>query len=296
MGETTPVIMEVALNGVTRKDQNPAAPVLPDEIAADALRCLDAGAAIVHTHSDTPGEAPREIADRYLEAYEPILAQRSDAILYPTVGFGGDPAARFDHQVHLAAAGAIRSGILDPGSVNLGATGPDGWPVAMDFVYVNTPNDIRRMAEICEGERLGPSIAIFEPGFLRVVVAAKRAHALPQGALVKFYFSAGGYLGAGEPIFSPPPIREALDLYLAMLGDCGLPWAVAVLGGSVFDTEIAALALDRGGHLRVGLEDAQTAESNLAEVRRGAALARAHGRTLASCAETSKLLNLPRAV
>ena len=41
-------------------------------------------------------------------------------------------------------------------------------------------------------------ISIFEPGFLRVVLAYYNAGALPAGTLVKFYFSEGGYLGAVE--------------------------------------------------------------------------------------------------
>ena len=290
-----PVILEVALNGVTTKATNPAAPEEPKEIAEDALRCLGAGAAIIHTHHDRPTAPARASADRYLEAYRPILEQRPDAILYPTVGFGGERDQRFDHQVHLAEAGAIRAGILDPGSVNLTATGEDGWPMPMDFAYVNNPNDIRRMAEICETQQLGPSIAIFEPGFLRVIVAAHEAGALPPGALVKFYFSAqNGRGGRGEPIFSAPPIPEALDLYLAMRGGCDFPWAVAVLGASIFDTPIAELAVERGGHLRVGLEDAQQAASNLAEVERAAALAEAHGRALATPDRAAELLALPR--
>ena len=64
---------------------------------------------------------------------------------------------------------------------------------------------------------LGASIAIFEPGFLQVVLAYAREGALPPGTLVKFYFAGGGYLGGGEPLWGAPPILEALDLYLAML-------------------------------------------------------------------------------
>ena len=96
---------------------------------------------------------------------------------------------------------------------------------------------------------------MFEPGFLRVVLAYQNAGALPAGTLVKFYFSEGGYLGGGDPLWGMPPIPEALDAYLAMLGDAPIPWAVAVLGGSLLDAPIARLALERGGHLRVGLED-----------------------------------------
>ena len=97
----------------------------------------------------------------------------------------------------------------------------------IDYVYTNSPNDIRIMMGECERLGLGPSTAIFEPGFLRVVLAAWEKGSLPAGTMIKFYFSAGGYLGEGEPIFSAPPIPEALDLYLAMLGDADLPWAVA---------------------------------------------------------------------
>jgi uncharacterized protein (DUF849 family) len=288
-----PVVLEVALNGVTRKAQNPAAPETPAEIAADALACFDAGAAIVHTHTTQPAATPEECAAQYLAAYRPVLAQRPDAILYPTVGFGIPGAARFDHAAHLASAGAIRCSVLDPGSVNLGASGADGLPVPMDFVYVNSPNDVRHMTEICRAHRLGPSIAIFEPGFLRVILAMHRKGALPAGALVKLYFSAGGYLTDGEPSFSAPPIPEALEMYLAMLRGTDLPWAVAVLGGSLLDTPIAELAVARGGHLRVGLEDFAQAKSNVDEVRRAKALCEKHGRRLASCAEAEELLGIP---
>ena len=35
------VVIEVAVNGVTRKDRNPTAPETPDEVAADALALGD---------------------------------------------------------------------------------------------------------------------------------------------------------------------------------------------------------------------------------------------------------------
>ena len=44
------VIVEAAINGTTTKDRNPHVPRRPDEIARDALDCLQAGAAVVHNH------------------------------------------------------------------------------------------------------------------------------------------------------------------------------------------------------------------------------------------------------
>ncbi|MFD6198072.1 3-keto-5-aminohexanoate cleavage protein [Mycobacteriaceae bacterium NPDC060252] len=43
--------LKACLNGVRRKDQHPAIPCTPAEIAADAVACRDAGAAAVHVHA-----------------------------------------------------------------------------------------------------------------------------------------------------------------------------------------------------------------------------------------------------
>lgn len=255
-----PVIIEAAINGVANKARNPHVPCEPAEIAADALACLTAGAAIVHNHIDQFGSEPPAAAARYLEGWRPVLAERPDAILYPTVGFGADVVARYGHVPLLAEAGAIRMSLFDSGSVNLGALAADGLPggAAMDLVYANSFGDVRHMAALCERHRLGPSVAVFEPGFLRTVLAYWRAGRLPRGTFVKFYF--GGehdYLGDSRRgvSFGLPPTPTALAAYLELLGDCPLPWAVAVIGGDLFASELPRLALERGGHLRVGLED-----------------------------------------
>lgn len=293
MSDPAPALIEVALNGITSKEQNPSVPREPGEIVADALRSFEAGAAIVHTHIDDFALSPEAAAARYLEAYEPIVAARPDAILYPTIGGGSSVAERYGHHEILARSGTIRAGVLDPGSVNLGAIGPDGLPGAINFVYVNSPHDIQHMLDVCNRNAIGASIAIYEPGFLRVVLAVHAAGKLPPGSLVKFYFSESGYLSEGSPIFSAPPIPEALDLYLAMLGDSGLPWAVAILGGSILDSPVARIALERGGHLRVGLEDHVAAKSNVAEVDRARALCAEFGRSVATPADAAQLLGLP---
>jgi uncharacterized protein (DUF849 family) len=293
MSERLPVILEVAVNGVTQPEQNPAVPREPAAIADDALRCLEAGAAIVHSHTHDPIRPADEAAELYLEAFRPILAERPDAILYPTIGFGDGIEARYGHHERLAAEGVIRQGLLDPGSVNLGSVAADGGAPGFDFVYANPLSEVHYEVEACRRLGLGPSIAIFEPGFLRVVLAYQRAGRLPHGALVKFYFSRGGYFGGGEPSFSPPPIPEALDLYLAMIEGTDLCWAVAVLGGSIFDSPIAERAVERGGHLRVGLEDDMGAVSNVAEVDRARGLCEKHGRPLATPAEAAAILELP---
>ena len=104
MSEARPVVLEVALNGATTKQRNAAVPREPVEVAADAIACLDAGATIIHTHSDLPTLGGEEGAARYHEAYRPILDARPDAILYPTIAFDPEnrPEAKYGHQRFLA--------------------------------------------------------------------------------------------------------------------------------------------------------------------------------------------------
>ena len=96
-----PVIIEVALNGATKRDRNPHVPITPAEVAADALECLEAGAAIVHQH-DQHGDAEGMAADS-LEAYAEILAARPDAICYPTTSWGGPIEQRWSHHFSVSA-------------------------------------------------------------------------------------------------------------------------------------------------------------------------------------------------
>ncbi|HET9731028.1 MAG TPA: 3-keto-5-aminohexanoate cleavage protein [Acidimicrobiia bacterium] len=291
---TDPVIIEAALNGVTNPQRNARVPATPDALAHDALECIDAGATVIHTHAPNIAVPPEEAAEQYAATYRAVLDRHPNAICYPTTGIGPTIEQRYEHIAMLAAQGLIRAGFVDTGSVNLGGTGSDGLPTDFTYVYTNTFADVAHKMRVCREQRLGPSVAIFEPGFLRVVLAYQRAGALPAGTLVKFYFSGGGYLGGGDPLWGAPPIAEALDLYLAMLGDAPIPWAVAVLGGSLLDTPVARLALERGGHLRVGLEDWDDGPSNLEQVDAAVKLCHDVGRDVASTDQTAALLQLPQ--
>jgi uncharacterized protein (DUF849 family) len=292
-----PVIIEVAVNGVTKTDANPHVPITPDEIAAEAIRCMDAGAAIVH-HHDMIGD-PESAARLSLEHFEQVLSQRPDALLYPTTAFGAtDIEYRWRHHFTLADKGVLRMAFLDPGSANLAGYGEDGLPRPVANVYTNTFADIAWLMEQCERLQVGPSMAIFEPGFLRVPLAYERAGKLPAGAFVKLYFGAGGSTG-GLPglAFGLPPTKPSFDAYLAMLDGSRLPWAVAVLSGDCVASGMARWALEAGGHVRVGLEDfgGDRTPGNEELVREVVALAGEVGRPVATPSEAAALLGLPSA-
>jgi uncharacterized protein (DUF849 family) len=287
----TPVIIEAAINGATKKSTNPNVPVTPDEIAADALACFAAGAAIVHAHCDPPGGPDDEVAERYLSAFRQVWAERPDALIYPTINFGA-AGLSFGHLPIMAKEG-LRVGLLDPGSVNLGRLGDDGLPTST-FVYANSFDTIGAVFAMHTELGLGPSLAIYEPGFLRATLCWWRAGKLPAGTMIKLYLSEDRGLG-GAP-FGLPVTPTGLAAYLEILGDCDVPWAVSAVGGDVARSEVARLALDRGGHLHLGLEfyGGDRTPSNVELVREAAALADQAGRPVASSAEAAGILGLPR--
>lgn len=286
-----PVIIEAAINGGTPKARNPNSPRTPAEVAEVGLACIAAGAAIVHNHNDEPvvgGRSEVHAAEPYIEAWRAILAKQPDAILYPTMASGGpgtDIEKRYAHIPTLAAAGVTRCGLVDAGSVNVGPNGPDSLPSG-GATYINTFDDARHMFMTCHELGLAPSVSIFEPGFLRVALAHHKAGFMPPGALIKLYFGAANW--------GLPPTPASLDAYLAMLEGTGLAWSVAVLGGDLLSLPLAGYALDRGGHLRVGLEDygGPGTPTNVELVERAVELCQKHGRDIASASRAADILGI----
>lgn len=287
-----PVIIECAINGVTTKKTNPHVPIEPPEIVEDALACMQAGAAIIHNHIDRVGISVDEAADRYVEAWQPILAQRPDALLYPTIHLDSTFSPSYEHLVPLAGRG-MRLGVTDPGSVNLGYTNAEGLP-AGPMVYRNSFDTIAHAFDICHTAKVGPSLAIYEPGFLRAALAWWRAGRLPRGSMIKLYFSTErGYMGAP---FGLPPTERAFDAYLELLEGCDIPWAVSVVGGDLCANRVATLALERGGHLHVGLEfyGGERTPTNVELVNEAVELCAQAGRAVATPDQAAEILGLPQ--
>ena len=292
-----PLIIEVALNGTSSKARNPNVPGSPAEVAADALACLEAGASVIHTHvSNYRLEGPAATPE-YIQGWAPVLAAHPDAIVYGTAVPAQAFESRFGHYRALAAAG-MRMGVIDPGSVNLPVATEGGLPKPVPNVYRNSHEDIAALMALLDASRLGPSLAIYEPGFLRTALGYERAGRMPAGAFVKLYF-AGDYSfldGARTSFtFGLPPTRVALDAYREMMQGSALPWAVAVLGGCVATSGMARLAIERGGHVRVGLEDfaGERQPGNAELVAEVAAIAAAAGRPVATSAQAARILRLP---
>ena len=269
--------LEVALNGSWGKDLQPQIPVRVEDIVAEGLACAAEGAAIVHVHAyDEASGRQRDDADLYARIIEGIRS-RADCIVYPTIPLGGDtmgPAERFAAIEALARRGLLEWAVVDPGSVNLDR-----------IVYVNPDEHVRHGLALAARHRFHPGYAIYEPGFVRLGASrARETRGLPQ-PVYRFMFS-------DSLPFGFPPAVYALDAYLRLLAEeaPGAPWMVSGLAVDVLP--LVAAAVQRRGHVRVGLEDAPhgSTRSNLEWVRSGRRAIEAAGGRLASSAEVRAAL------
>jgi uncharacterized protein (DUF849 family) len=286
-----PTVIEAAVNGMTTKEQNPHVPRTVDEIVEDGLRCLDAGASVVHHHNDEPnfGGATRHCAGPYIDVWTRLRATRPGLLLHPTMaGATADSTVeeRFAHVVELYDAGLSPVATCDAGTLALAFPTPDGLR-SLPGTFGNPAADVDWILRWCREREVPVHISIFEPGFLRLILAHHAAGTLPPAVKIQLY------LGGDRMLFGLPATPGGLSAYLDMLGGTGLTWMAAVYGGDVMAGGIAALAIERGGHVRVGLEDhhapprTPTNEELVAEV---AAFCRKAARRPATVEEASTIL------
>lgn len=286
------VWLEAALNGPWGRTLQPNMPVTVGELITDGIACAQAGAAIIHVHAyDERTGRQRDDAETYRRIIEGIRAEQ-DVIVYPTLPVMGGPDApramtapeRFKAVEQLAMQGLVEWSVVDPGSVNFAhhqrlAANQEG------FVYLNPEGHIRYGLELAARYGFHPGYAIYEPGFLRLGAALARLYADAPQAIYRFMFSDGFAFGF-------PPREYGLDAYLRLLeeGAPGAPWMIA---GLAVDIEpLIAPAVARGGHVRVGLEDAPlgTEIANVRWVERAAAAIARSGGRLASADEIRRAL------
>lgn len=251
----TPLVIEAALSPLRVLGEPQVFAI--EELVEQAKACLATGAAIIHHHHDYDlGVA--ETADEMIRFGRGVLAAYPDALFY------GDyvQAATFDEKMgHLPAlerSNALRMIAVDPGVASFGGLDDKGLPCTL-FTPCTTYEEANRLCDYANRIGVPLSLGIFEPGMLRWVVAQARRGGLPASSLVKFYLSTDRdpfrperkALNAGLP-----PTEAAVDVLLDMLDGTDLPWEVSVLGGVIHEMPLARYVIERGGHIRSGVEDA----------------------------------------
>lgn len=256
-GMSKKVWLEAAVNGPWSRDHQPGIPITADEIYEDAIACAEAGAAILHFHAYDPVSGRQR--DDY-EIYAPIIERirnRVEVICYPTIPLAGSvdaptplaPEERFAAVEKLLEAGLIEWAVVDPGSTNM--TRYSAIPERQTgFVYANPESHIRYGLSLAQKHKITPSYAIYEPGFMRLGAALHADYPGSPSPIYRLMFS-------NDLTFGFPPTDWAVDAYLHLMA-AEVPDAHWMIAGLGVDVEpIMETAISRGGHIRVGLEDAR---------------------------------------
>src|ERR1700742_3230012 len=286
------VIITCAITGnITRPDQSPYLPITPQQIADSALEAAEAGAAIAHIHvRDSETGRPSMSIDLYRDVMDRIRARNKSLVINLTTGPGGRfvpseedpkvaapgttlmlPEKRVEH-VELLKPDICT---LDLNTMNSGGE-----------VVINTPRNVRKMAERIKAARVMPEIELFDSGdchlardmFADGTLEGPGLFSLVLG--VKYGFNA-----------SPETMMYGRDL---------LPpraiWTGFGIGRSEFPMVAQAYLL--GGHVRVGMEDnlfmskGVLAKTNAELVAHAANILRSLGATIATAADARAMLGL----
>jgi uncharacterized protein (DUF849 family) len=286
------VVITCALTGnLTKPEQSPYLPITPQQIAESALAAARAGASVAHIHVRDPQTgAPSMDLALYREAVDRIRAVAPELIINLTTGPGGrfvpsddDPriagpgTTLIKPELRVAHIAALKPDIatLDLNTMNSGGE-----------VVINTPRNVRRMAEAIRSAGVLPEIELFDSGDCHLAqdliadgtLAAKGPFSLVHG--VKYGFDA-----------TPETMIYARNLLPE-----GAIWTGFGIGRHEFPMVAQAWLL--GGHVRVGMEDnlhlakGVLAKSNAELVSRAVEILRQLGATPASPAEARRALGL----
>jgi uncharacterized protein (DUF849 family) len=292
----TKTLLTCAITGnLTKPEQTPHLPITPEQIASDGLAAVDAGAAALHIHVRDPatGKPSMEI-DLYRDVIERIRRENREVIINLTTGPGG----RFipsDDNPRVAAPGTT---LLPPLERirHIQQLKPDVCSLDLNTmnsgsdVVINTPRNVRLMAQAIRESGVLPELEIFDSGDIHLA-----RDLIADGTLVGpglWTLVTGVKYGFGAS-------SETL-LYARSLLPSGAVWSAFGIGRHEFP--MVAMSWLAGGHVRVGLEDnvylekGVLAKSNAELVRKARRMVSDLGGELMNPREARAMLNLPAKV
>ncbi|HXR47334.1 MAG TPA: 3-keto-5-aminohexanoate cleavage protein [Candidatus Limnocylindrales bacterium] len=226
-----PLIINAAITGmVPMPSDNASLPVTVKQIIAEARRCADAGASIIHVHARGDDGAPTWQKEIYQDIIDGI---RSSC---PGLLISASTSGRlwFEYEK--------RSEVLDcrpdlasltPGSLNFSTA-----------ASVNPPQIIRQLAAAMLERGIMPELEFFEIGMIDYV----RDYLIPKGFIRSPHYA---NLLLGSLGTMAASARNLAHMVEAL--PTGTVWSAAGIGR--FQSPIHNLAIQMGGHVRVGLED-----------------------------------------
>lgn len=280
-------IITCALTGVlTNPEQHPV-PVTPVQMAAEAKRAFEAGAAIMHVHyrSQEKGKGHLPTWDPAIcnEINEAIRAACPGVILNMTTGVVGP---KYDYVLDYLRACKPEMAACNAGTLNYlktRASGEWAWP---PMVFDNPVSKVTDYIDVMKEVGIIPEFECFDLGIVRSV-GLYIENGMTDHADYNFV------LGVASGMPADPDLLPILIKYKKP----EMPWQATVIGREEV-WKVHRRAAELGGNLRTGLEDSfylpdgAKASSNGPMIEALAGCARAAGREVASAAEARAMMGL----
>jgi uncharacterized protein (DUF849 family) len=283
MGLEDKVILTCALTGaVTTKRQCPAIPYTATEVAEEARRAYEAGAAVVHIHGREDDGQPSYRPELFA-AYKREIEARCPILLNFSTGAFGIPMA--DRVAHVEKS-KPEIGALNCGSLTYAKYSQKRKQFVFDFVFGNPFADIIYLLERMNAAGVSPECELFDTGHIENLEPLIDLGLLKPPVDVNLVMGVLGGMRANT---------ETLAFCVSQLRP-GTHWKTTPVSHMTWPITGAALAL--GGNVRVGLEDnfylpdGRMVQSNGELVAHAVTMARAVGREPASVGEARRILGL----
>jgi uncharacterized protein (DUF849 family) len=225
------VMIMSAPNGARRKrEDHPALPISPDELAEDAAALRDAGVSVLHLHvRDAFGEHTLDV-ERYRQAISSIRKRVGDDLVLQVTT---EAVGLYTASQQMAVVQELRPEAV---SLALREICPDQANEKTAALFFNW---MRR-------ERIWPQYILYSVGDLKRFVDLRRRGIF--GADAPFAMLVVGSYAKGRA-----GSVDDLDRMLASIDSDAFPWSVCCFGKHEHAVMLAALG--RGGHVRLGFEN-----------------------------------------
>jgi 3,5-dioxohexanoate:acetyl-CoA acetone transferase len=295
------VIITAALTGnIHVPSMSPYLPVTPKQLIEEAVRCEQAGAAVVHVHARNPEDGkPTTDGEIYREILTGIKA-RSKIVVSPTTG--GTATMTPEQRIAVVRELKPEMATFNAGSFNFAL-----YPVVSkvkefkhsweknflesteSFIFANTFTSLKVFCSTMNEVQTKPELEVYDIGQITNMAQIIQEGYLKKPLYLQFVL---GILGG-----IPATIENLIFLTNTaqkVLKDFEL--SVCAAGRHQFTMGVVNML--QGGHMRVGLEDnlylnkGQLAKSSAEQVEKAIRIARELGLEIASPDDARKILGL----
>ena len=272
-----PLIITAAITGAeTTSAQQPHLPITPEHQAREAKACFEAGARVLHLHVREDDGSPSQRLERFADVMALVRREVPEMIIQ--ISTGGAVGTDFSERMAPLSLHPDMA-TLNAGTLNFG-----------NDVFLNSPQEILRLAEYFQQHNLAPEIEVYESSMIDAVSRLVREKRITHTPLhIQFVLGVPGGM-SGKPknlLYMAEHLGEEIP---------GAVWGVAGVGRWQLPCAIMGVVL--GGHVRVGFEDnifyhkGELATSNAQLVARVARIAKETGRPIATPEQTRAILGL----